>query len=84
MKRVNNFLEEMEDIIKKDLESKTSKEYDICLISYTTINNIIKAYFDVSIYGGGFWLFEVTYSYLYNEFIVYAYKLEDNYSVNVK
>ena len=82
MKRVNNFLEEMENIIKKDLESKNSKEYDICLISYTTINNNIKAYFDVSIFAKEFWLFEVTYCYLYNEFIVYAYKLEDNYSVH--
>lgn len=81
MKRVNDFLEEMEDIIKKDLESKNTKEYDIYLISYTTINNNIKAYFNVSIFGGEFCLFEVTYSYLYNEFIVSAYKLEDNYSV---
>lgn len=82
MKRVNDFLEEMEDIIKKDLESKTSKEYNICLNSFTTINNNISAYFNVSFFGEEIWLFEVTHNYLYNGFIVYAYKLEDSYSVN--
>ena len=82
MKRVNNFIEEMEDIIKKDFESKNTKEYDIYLISYTAINNNIKAYFNVSIFGGELFLFEVTHNCLYNEFIVYSYKLEDNYSVN--
>lgn len=84
MKRVNNFLEEMEDIIKKDFESKDSKHPDIYLKSYTTLNDDIDAYFDVRLSGAEFWLYEVTYMYLYNEFIVYAYKLEDNYSVKIK
>ena len=41
MKRVNDFLEEMENIIKKDFESNNSKHPDICLKSYTTLNNNI-------------------------------------------
>lgn len=82
MKRVNNFIEEMENIIKKDFESSNSKHPDICIKSYTTLNNNIDAYFDVSLRGEEFWLYEITYNYLYNEFIVYAYKLEDNYSVH--
>lgn len=82
MKRVNNFLEEMEDIIKKDFESKNSKQPDIYLKSYTTFNDNIDAYFDVCLSSAEFWLYEVTYNYLYNEFIVYSYKLEDNYSVH--
>lgn len=82
MRRVNDFLEEMEDIIKKDFESKSSKHPDIYLKSYTTLNNNINAYFDVRLFGAEFWLYEVTYLYLYSEFIVYAYKFEDNYSVH--
>lgn len=78
---MNDFLEEMKEIIKKDFESKNSKHPDIYLKSYTTLNNNIDAYFDVRLFGGEFLLYEVTYMYLYNEFIVYAYKLEDNYSV---
>lgn len=81
---MNDFLEEMKEIIKKDLESFDSKHPDIYLKSYTTINNNIDAYFDVRLCGVEFWLYEITYMYLYNEFIVYAYKLEDNYSVNIK
>ena len=84
MKRVNNFLEEMEEIIKKDFESNDSKHPDIHLKSYTTFNDNIDAYFDVRLFCGEYWLYEVTYMYLYNEFIVYAYKLEDNYSVKNK
>lgn len=82
MKRVNNFLEEMENIIKKDFESNNTKHPDIYLRTYTTLNNNIDAYFDVSLCGAEFWMYEVTYRCLYNEFIVYAYKLEDNYSVH--
>ena len=82
MKSVNDFLEKMEDIIKKDFESNDSKHPDIYLKSYTTIRNDIYAYFDVSLCGGEFWFYEINYMYLYNEFIVYAYKLEDNYSVH--
>ena len=82
MKRVNNFLEEMENIIKKDFESNNTKHPDIYLRSYTTLNNKIDAYFDVRLCGEEFWLYEVTYSCLYSEFIVYSYKLEDNYSVH--
>ena len=82
MKRVNDFLEEMKDIIEKRLRNKDSEQYDILLNSYTTINNNIEAYFDVSFFGGESWLYKVTYLYLYNTFIVYAYKLENNYSVD--
>lgn len=82
MKRVNDFLEEMKDIIEKRLRNKDSRQYDICLKSYTTINNNIEAYFDVCFFGGEFWLYQVTYLYLYNTFIVSAYKFEDNYSVD--
>lgn len=82
MKRVNDFIEKMEDIIKKDFESNNSKHPDIYLKSYTTFNDNIYAYFDVRLFGSEFWLYEIKYMYLYNEFIVYAYKLEDNYSVH--
>ena len=81
MKRVNDFIEEMKDIIKKDFESNNSKHPDIYLKSYTTLNDDIDAYFDVRLFGAEFWFYEIKYMYLYNEFIVYAYKLEDNYSV---
>lgn len=82
MKRVNDFLEEMKDIIEKRLRNKGSEQYDIFLNSYTTINNNIEAYFDVCFFGGEYWLYNVTYLYQYNNFIVYEYKLEDNYSVD--
>ena len=79
---MNNFLEEMKDIIEKRLKNKDFKQYYISLISYTTINNNIEAYFDVRIFGSGCWLYNITYLYQDNEFIVYEYKLEDNYSVD--
>ena len=82
MKRVNDFLEEMKDIIEKRLRNKGSEQYDIFLNSYTTINNNIEAHFDVCLFGGEYWLYNVTYLYQYNNFIVYEYKLEDNYSVD--
>ena len=82
MKRVNDFLEETKDIIEKRLKNKDYEQYYISLISYTTINNNIEAYFDVRIFGVGCWLYNITYLYQYNKFIVYEYKLEDSYSVD--
>lgn len=82
MNDMNDCLVKMKALIKKDLESRKSKKSNINLASCTTVNSNIQAYFNVGCFATELWLYKVIYFAQFNKFLLFVYRLKDDYAVD--